>query len=427
MATYTSPFTGNIIVPTDVSYNSFTLTEDTTLIWSDAAPRSSTLANVRFFARIMDVNPAAANTSLTLPAANEGSLGSDSLIRNIGGFEVTIKDNGGNVLYNLLPGRAQWNYLTQNNTAAGVWRSVTFGAGNSITNASELAGGGLAVDNSGKLSVGSTIANVYQGPYTTSDANNGQTINFESSSQSTINLHAPSLNRFTTAIRNNADGELEIVPPAGYSIDNNPNAQSIVLTPGESSYFVLDSTNDKFITVGRNRLSNFYFSVANYDITTTGATINLTDYAAIILSIRQSGAGQLTTVQLPQNTNTYYVINESNFDITFQIGTASPPGGNVVTIGANESASIIADGTNLYATNVVPVGALTLTSSSRTAPGLAIEEAGVKTTGFYALSGEAGVTVNNGASYFAVETNRIVLSPGTTGLVSGVLDGGYIV
>ena len=73
---FVSPFTGDVIQPTDVSYASYTLTGDLQLEWpSGATPAESPAA------RIMDITAGSVGYSLIMPPANQVSVGQDALIR----------------------------------------------------------------------------------------------------------------------------------------------------------------------------------------------------------------------------------------------------------------------------------------------------------------------------------------------------------
>lgn len=76
---YNSPFTGNVIQPTDVSYRSVTLAANTQLNWPINGNATDDYA-----ARIMDVTATSAGLSLWMPPANQTSVGNDALIRNVG-------------------------------------------------------------------------------------------------------------------------------------------------------------------------------------------------------------------------------------------------------------------------------------------------------------------------------------------------------
>ena len=82
---YNSPFTGNVIQPTDVSYRAITLTANTQLNWPINGNATDDYA-----ARIMQVTASTAGLSLYMPPANQTSVGNDALIRNVGGNTFTV-------------------------------------------------------------------------------------------------------------------------------------------------------------------------------------------------------------------------------------------------------------------------------------------------------------------------------------------------
>lgn len=138
MTTYVSPFTGDVVQPTDVSYRAISLLENTTLFW----PVNGN-ATGNYAARVMEVTPDTAGLSLTMPAANEVSVGTDSLIRNMTGTAFTVKDNNGGTIVTVAANKAEYIYVTSNSTAAGTWGIIDFGAGTSSADAATLAGYGL--------------------------------------------------------------------------------------------------------------------------------------------------------------------------------------------------------------------------------------------------------------------------------------------
>jgi len=87
---YNSPFTGQVIQPTDVSYRSITLTANTQLNWPINGNATDDYA-----ARIMDVSASSSGLELWMPPANQASVGQDALIRNTGSNTFTVKDYAG--------------------------------------------------------------------------------------------------------------------------------------------------------------------------------------------------------------------------------------------------------------------------------------------------------------------------------------------
>ena len=85
---YNSPFTGQVIQPTDVSYRAITLSANTTLSW----PINGN-ATDNYAARIMNVTATTSGLSIYMPPADQASVGQDALFNNIGGndFDSTRK------------------------------------------------------------------------------------------------------------------------------------------------------------------------------------------------------------------------------------------------------------------------------------------------------------------------------------------------
>ncbi len=126
MTTFTNPFTGDIIDPTDVSYAAYTIAADTALVWPINGDTDPNVA-----ARIMQITASASNLSLSMPPANQVSVGQDALIRNVGANTFTIKTFTGTTIGTVAAGEAKYIYVTDNSTSTGVWGIFTFGTGTS--------------------------------------------------------------------------------------------------------------------------------------------------------------------------------------------------------------------------------------------------------------------------------------------------------
>ena len=90
---FNSPFTGNVIQPTDVSFRAITLSANTTLSW----PINGN-ATDNYSARIMNVTASSAGLTLRMPPANQASVGEDALVRNTGANTFTLADYDGNTI-----------------------------------------------------------------------------------------------------------------------------------------------------------------------------------------------------------------------------------------------------------------------------------------------------------------------------------------
>ena len=92
MTTYTSPFTGNTIQPTDVSYEAYlNQTAALTLFW----PINGTTGNPA--ARIMDISFTTGN-QVYMPDATQVSVGQDAMIRNLGSAAFTVYGYSGSAI-----------------------------------------------------------------------------------------------------------------------------------------------------------------------------------------------------------------------------------------------------------------------------------------------------------------------------------------
>ena len=123
---YNSPFTGQVIQPTDVSYRAITLSANTTLSW----PINGN-ATDNYAARIMDVTASAGSLQLAMPPANQTSVGTDALIRNVGATSFEVTDFDGNSIVVIPAGKAEYIYITDNPDTAGTWGIIAFGTGTS--------------------------------------------------------------------------------------------------------------------------------------------------------------------------------------------------------------------------------------------------------------------------------------------------------
>ena len=78
---FTSPFTGTVVTPTDVSYSNISFGANTPLFWPSIVNQGTGEIPAT---RIMDCTATTTSLALALPEADQGTLGSDILIRNLG-------------------------------------------------------------------------------------------------------------------------------------------------------------------------------------------------------------------------------------------------------------------------------------------------------------------------------------------------------
>ena len=144
MTTYVNPLTGQTLNPSQVGYETLTLSANTTLDWPVNGSYTSSTPVV---ASIIEVTATTTSLNLIMPSALQVSTGQSVLIRNIGSNSFTVTKASGATIITIASGIAQYIYLTDNSTNDGTWATVTFGAGVSSANAATLAGYGLTAIN----------------------------------------------------------------------------------------------------------------------------------------------------------------------------------------------------------------------------------------------------------------------------------------
>ena len=340
--TFTSPFTGNVIQPTDVSYYALSFSTDTQLYWPAVVNPTQVPA-----ARIMDCVATTVSRSILLPDATQGSVGEDILFRNLGVNTFVVKDAAGGQSVSIAAGQARYFYLTNNATVGGTWSSIAFGVGTSFADAATLQGAGLTTI-SGQLATTQNIVNVTTTP-TINDASRAATFVWNGGAGSfTLPVVSSLSTGWYIGFRNSGTGALTISSQSP-SLINGQN--SIVANPGDSGFLVYDVSTSSFITVGLTAPANITFTSATYDVDSIpGSTFSLVTFAPIIQTyIAQTGSRTTTlTVTLPATTQLYIFNNDtgqSGYNIQFQIqGSAQPP----LVVGTGNIATVLSDGQNLY-------------------------------------------------------------------------------
>jgi hypothetical protein len=342
MPTFTSPFTGTVVQPTDVSYYALSFSANVQLFWPAVVNPTQVPA-----ARIIDATPTVASLIITLPEANQGTTGADILIRNFGAVAFTVQNFGGTGSVSVPAGVSKYFYLSDNSTSAGVWQNVTFGAGTSSADAASLAGLGL-VALAGKLNTTQNIIEV-SSPPTITDNSRASTFVWISGNN-TVNL--PTATSLTSgwfiAFRNSGTGTLTFAPQ-GASLING--GATLGINPGESGFIMFQQATNNFFTVGLAIPSNVTFTSATYDVDSiVGNTFSLVSYAPIIQTYTAlSGTRSATlAVTLPATTQLYVLVNDTGqptYNITFQVsGSLQTP----INLTDGAIALVLSDGNFLY-------------------------------------------------------------------------------
>lgn len=367
---YVSPFTGDVVQPTDVSYRAVTLSSNTQLNW----PSNST-TNLDYAARIMEVTATTSGLSLYMPPANQASVGNDAMIRNLGSNTFTVKDYAGtNTIVSIAAGEAKYIYITENPDAQGTWGIIAFGAGSSSADAATLAGYGLVASGatlnqshpSAAISSGSTFA-----------ATDRAQTRVWSSGSGTATLPAASTlgNNWFTLFKNNGSGSFTISCSGAELIDGN---STKTFNPSESAFIVCTGT--AYVTIGYGVSSSFAFTALTKNV--TGGSVVLTNNEAA--NTIQEYVGNLVsnvTVTFPPVVNLYVISNQVtdngySFTVTTGLGynAVIPPG---------QQATLICDGTNFLNANTTQAGATSISLVDGTVGTPSLNFAAETSTGVY--------------------------------------------
>ena len=342
--TYTSPFTGDLVQPTDVSYQALDLTASVQLAWPSYVPPNSGYIPL---SRIIDVTEDAAGYIINLPPADQGALGTDVLIRNKGSHVIYVNNFDNVESASIAAGEARYFYLTENSTVGGYWENFTYGTGTSSADAASLAGNGLS-SLLGKLVTSNNIVQVSTAP-TLVEASRALAYVWTGGAD-TINLPvASSISAgWYIMLRNNGTGTV-IVQPQGLSQIND--VSTVQLNPGDSGLIIFDSNTNNFFTVGLAPADHTTFSSATYDVDSiVGPTLNLAGYAPTIQTyVALSGTRSTDLeVDLPAVTELYVFVNNTNqsvYSVSFKIAGSSQTS---IPVSSGYTALVLSDGNILY-------------------------------------------------------------------------------
>ena len=392
---YTNPFTGQTIQPSQVGYEQLSISTDTILQWPVNGNTTDVVAN------IIEVDATVAGTpptglKLFMPAATQVSTGQSVLISNIGSNTFTVTDTSGNTIISIDSGIAQYIYVTDNTTPDGAWSVIQFGAGTSAVDAAALAGYGLTA--SGHTLNQSYNVFSYFSNTTLTAANRAEFSVWGSGVGAFTLTNSSTLgNNWFCMISNGGSGILTLTPSGSDTINGNANQQ---LQPTESLVIVCNGSTG-FNTFGYGR-SNL-FAYTQFAQTVTGGTFTLT--AAQASNTIQEYAGTLTSNQIiivPSTVQLYTFTNNTTGSYSFTVKT-SVSGGATVAVTQGSTAIIICDGTNCYdaASNTSStITSLTLGNGSLSVPSLKFT--GDVNSGLYLpSSGKVGFVIGNQqAGYF---------------------------
>lgn len=381
---YNSPFTGNVVQPTDVSYRSISLTATLQLEWPINGTTTDDVA-----ARIMEVTTSSASYYLQMPPANQASVGQDALIRNTGATNLTVKDYSGlHTIVTVTPGEAQYIYITDNADTSGTWGIIAYGIGSSGADAATLAGYGL-------IAIGQTL-NQSQ-PVTTFSSN--YTAVFADLANAyvwvggagTLTLSSASTlgNSWFMLVRNSGTGALTVTGTGGNTING---SSSIVLQPTDSCVLVCSGTT--FYTVGLGKSTQFAFTQLTKAVTTGTYTLTASEAANVVQKYTGILTGNVTII-VPPTVQVYYVQNATDGGVSnYTVKLTTNSGGSDATIASNQQATLICDSVNLVNANTVLAGSSSIGLVDGTVGAPALYFGSEPSTGLYrAASGQFNTAI----------------------------------
>ena len=344
---YNSPFTGNVIQPTDVSYRAVTLSVNTQLEWPINGNATDDYA-----ARIMQVTATTTGLSLYMPPANQASVGQDALIRNVGANTFTVKDYAGaNTIISVAAGESKYVYITANPTVTGTWGTIAFGTGTSSADAGTLAGLGLVADGAtlNQSHPAQTLVNA--GTFAATDR--AQTSVWTGGAGTYTLPAATGLgNNWFTLFKNSGSGSMVIS-----AADNIDGASTKTFAPTESAFIVC--TGSTYITVGYGVSSQFFYTSLVKAVTTGSYTLSASEASNTIQTFTGTLTGNVTVVY-PPVVNLYVIKNSTTAGgYSFTVGTGS---GTSVVIPSGQQVTLACDGTNFFNANTSQAGSVTTLS-----------------------------------------------------------------
>lgn len=407
---YNSPFTGNVIQPTDVSYRRIILTADLQLAW----PINGTTTNDAA-ARIMEVSTSNVANELWMPPANQASVGQDALIRNVGSVSLAVKDfTGANTIVTIAAGQAQYIYITTNATTAGTWGIIAYGIGSSGADAATLAGYGL-------LAIGQTLnqsqpVTTFSSNYTALDSDRSNTYVWTGGAGTlTLSSAATLGDNWFMFLRNGGTGALTVSGTGGNTING---SGSLIFQPSDSAIIVCSGST--FYTVGLGKNTQFAFTQLTKAVTTGTYTLTATEASNVIQKYTGTLTGNVTII-VPPTVQVYYIQNATtagSFTLTISTGVG---GASTATIAAGNQATLICDSVNLVNANTVLAGSSAISLLNGTVSNPSLNFASEPTTGIYrAASGEFNTAILGVLRSTLSATGLAIVGTGNfTGGVSG--------
>ncbi len=349
---YTNVFTGETILPSEVSYYALALTANVTLYWpQEAQPNDPVVA------QIIDINSSTSNNLvITMPDARSASTGTSVLFNNKSAYTVIINNAGGTQIISIPPSTQWLIYLTDNSTLAGSWSSTQNGAATSTANASALAGSGIRAISSTLAQSMETTS--FTGNFTLNAATDrARFYNFTGAGAGvsvTLPTAASAGSDWFFVLRNSATNSFTLARQGSNLIDG---LSSLTFQSGDSAFIGCDGTN--FYTIGLGQDPVFAF---NYVTVNVGGGSNYVLSGSELNKIAYRFTGVLTanvTVIVPATVQQYWVYDNTTAGaFTLRIATQDQQSFRTpLSLVRGDRVIAYCDGTDVVATQASPVAA----------------------------------------------------------------------
>ncbi len=393
MTGFTQTFGGTVVYASDVSYRAVALSANVTLSWP-----TELATNTNVVASIMDVTPTTTGLTITMPAANQASVGETALFFNAGSDTFTVADAGGNTIIAVAAGIAWQVYLTGNSTANGTWRATQYGAGTSSASAGSLVGLGIKAINT-TLNQAMSVTSLGVDYSVGSSDRAGAFVWTGGAGTLTLPSAATVGNDWFFQVRNGGTGAISIAATGGQLING---SATLTFNPGDSAIIVCDGS--AFFTIGFGQSAAFAFDFVSIDLTSQASPYTLS--GANLNRIAYQFSGTLTgnmQVIVPSTVQQYWVANETDVAsaaYTIEVKTASSTG---VILSRSSRAIMYCNGTDVVdadtSTISLPISVAQGGTSATTASGARVNLGGTSTgiAVFTAADAAAGRTALSAA------------------------------
>lgn len=338
---------GDPINPNPFTYSQISMTGNIALVWP-ANTQDATYTATNW----IDITSSAAYT-VTMPPATETGNGAEVVFYNYGSFTVTVNNSIGGNITTVTSGSTIRIWVTDNTTAAGVWRIANIGSGTTSANASMLAGYGL-VALAGQLS--QSMPPLTYNTSATINAGNRASLSDWTGGAGTFTFASPATlgSNWFVNVKNSGTGILTL-NGNGATIDGSATLQ-VDIQQG----FIVATDGVTFYTIGRPILTTpsitqLSKSVAgNSDVTLTAA-----EAAYSIINFTGALTGNINVI-VPANVNEWLMYNNTSGAFTLTVKTAAGTG-VAITQGARRL--LYCDGTNVQFSDSIGTGTVTSIST----------------------------------------------------------------